>query len=77
MADWPLNLQERLSRHTHGLFAWITTVMDYLKNESINPLVALEHIMSEGASKDDVAVEKNLDQCFVSHCQGMHKVFYA
>ena len=64
-ADWSPDLQQRLSERAHGLFVWVSTVMDYVKNKSVNPLVALEALM-EGTSRDNVPAEENLDALYTA-----------
>src|SRR5258707_7140538 len=66
MADWPSDLQQRLSRHARGLFVWVSTTMDYVKNKSVNPVAALEDLLEEGAPRDDVPMEENLDALYTA-----------
>ncbi len=66
MVDWPPDLQQRLSRHARGLFVWVSTTMDYVKNKSVNPVAALEDLLQEGAPRDDVPMEKNLDALYTA-----------
>src|SRR5258708_3671231 len=64
--DWPPDLQERLSRHARGLFVWVSTTMDYVKNKSVNPIAALEDLLKDGVPLDDVPMEGNLDALYTA-----------
>ncbi len=66
MVGWPPDLQQRLSRHARGLFAWVSTTMDYVKNESVNAVAALEDLLEEGAPRHDVPMEENLDALYTA-----------
>ena len=62
--DWPSNLEETLAARARGLFIWASTVMKYLKNESVNPVAALNDLM-DGASQD-VPAEEYLDALYTT-----------
>ncbi len=48
--DWPPDFEQKLVRHAHGLFVWVSTVMEYLKYKSINPIVVLEDLLDQDTS---------------------------
>ena len=39
--NWPPNLQDMLVKHAHGLFIWVSVVMEYMRTKSMNPVVAI------------------------------------
>ena len=64
--DWPPNLEQRLSRHARGLFVWVSITMDYVKNESVDPVGALEELLEEDVPRDKVPMEENLDALYTA-----------
>ena len=62
--DWPPDLQDMLVRHARGLFVWVSVVMEYLRTKSMNP--ALEDLLDEDTSRDNVPAEKQLDALYTA-----------
>src|SRR5260370_29739 len=76
--DWPLDCEQKLVRHAGGLFVWVSMVMEYLKNKSINPSVALEDLLDLDSSRDDVPAEEQLDALYTAilkRCNWRDKAF--
>ena len=76
--DWPLNLEGVLVEHARGLFIWVSVVMEYLRTKSVSPVVALEDLLDEGASRDDVPAEEQLDLLYTAifnKCNWRDKTF--
>src|SRR5258708_14243900 len=61
-----LGLEQKLVMHAGGLFVWVSIVMGYLKNKSIDPVAALEDLLDLDASRDDVPAEKKLDALYTA-----------
>ena len=76
--DWPPNLQDMLVKHARGLFVWVSVVMTYLRTKSRNPVIALEDLLDEDTSRDNVPAEKQLDAlctAVFSKCNWEDKAF--
>ena len=63
-ADWPSDLEEMLAARARGLFIWASAVMKYMKNQSVNPVVALNDL-ALGVSQD-VPAEEHLDALYTA-----------
>ena len=76
--DWPLNLEDVLVEHARGLFIWVSVVMEYLRTKSVSPVVALEELLDEGTSRDNVPAEEQLDVLYTAifnKCNWRDKTF--
>ncbi len=48
--NWPLDFEQKLVTHAGGLFVWVSIMMGYLKNESIDLVAALKGLLDLNAS---------------------------
>ena len=65
-SNWPPGLEVMLIARARGLFITVSTVMDYLKNESANPVVTLEDLLDQSAPRDDEPTEGQLDTLYTA-----------
>ncbi len=76
--NWRPDLEEKLVTYAGGLFIWVSIVMEYLKNKSTDPVVALEDLLDLDASRDDVPAEETLDTLYtaiLSKCNWKDRTF--
>ncbi len=76
--NWLPDLEQKLVTQTGGLFVWVSIVMEYLKNKSTDPVVALEDLLDQDASRDDVPAEEKLDALYaaiLSKCNWKDRTF--
>src|SRR5258708_31124537 len=64
--NWPPDFEQKLVTHAGGLFVWVSIVMGYLKNESIDPVAALKGLLDLDAYRDNVPAEKKLDVLYTA-----------
>ena len=75
---WPPDLQDMLVKRARGLFVWVSVVTKYLRTKSMNPVVALEDLLGEDISRDDVPAEEQLDNLYTAifgECNWRDKAF--
>ncbi len=66
MGNWLPDFEQKLVTCAGGLFIWVSIMMEYLRNETTDPVAALEDLLDPDASRDDVQAEEKLDTLYTA-----------
>src|SRR5258708_1224829 len=64
--NWLPDLEQKLVMHAGGLFTWVSIMMEYLKNKSIDLIKALKGLLDLDAPQGNVPVEEKLDALYTA-----------
>ena len=59
-------LAQEITSRADGLFIWISTIFNYLKEKSGDPLVTMRKLLDMGASRKSAPAEKMMDELYTS-----------
>ncbi len=78
MGNWLPDFEQKLVTCAGSLFIWVSIMMEYLKNKSMDPVAVLKDLLDPDASQNNIQAEEKLDTLYtaiLSKCNWKDKRF--